>query len=105
VPARRPFLALREEATAALQGLVRGREVQCRAFGRDRYQRALAVCRAGSVGLNRELVRLGWALAYDPARGVSGPSYDREQSEARAARGGIWAGTFAAPADWRAGRR
>ena len=31
------------------------------------------------------MVRLGWALAYYPARGVKGPRYDAEEAEAEAA--------------------
>jgi endonuclease YncB( thermonuclease family) len=91
-----------EAATAALRGTVRGGAVECQVYGRDRYQRPLAVCRVGGVELNREMVRQGWAVAYHPARGVSGPSY---ASKAEAAQRGIWAGTFTAPADWRAGRQ
>jgi endonuclease YncB( thermonuclease family) len=54
-------------ATAALEALIDGRGVECRAPDRDRYRRWLAACwRDDGLELNAEMVRLGWALAYRP---------------------------------------
>ena len=39
-------------ATAALEGLTEGAEIRCEVYGRDHYQRALAVCYAGELDLN-----------------------------------------------------
>jgi endonuclease YncB( thermonuclease family) len=61
-----------------------------------------AVCFAGDVELNREMVRRGWALAYYPERGaVPGPVYDAEQIEAEQAQRGLWSGSFIEPWEWR----
>jgi endonuclease YncB( thermonuclease family) len=74
-----------------------GRELTCTSSGLDRYRRVLAVCAvSGDADINAWMVRQGWALAY----GFSS-AYRSEQDEAQAARRGIWAGTFTAPADWR----
>ena len=91
-----------EAAKEALRALVSGREVRCDELGRDRYERSLGDCWAGSVNLNREMVRLGWALDYER---YSGGRYASEQAEAKAAGRGIWSGEFIPPWEWRAERR
>ena len=55
----------------------------------DQWGRALAVCFAGDVELDREMVRQGWALAWHPERdAVPGPPYDTELVEAEEAQRG-----------------
>lgn len=85
--------------------LIGDRPVRCDVLGRDRWKRALAVCRAGEVELNREMVRLGWAVAYYPRSGVEGPHYDAEEAEAEAAQRGLWSGAFVRPEERRRGER
>ena len=82
--------------TLARQSLVRliaGRLVTCRGWQRDRYRRLLGDCKAGETDLNRAQVEAGWAVAYG--------DFDSEEATARAAKVGIWAGTFDRPQDWR----
>ncbi|SMH47300.1 thermonuclease family protein [Mesorhizobium australicum] len=76
-----------------LERLVAGRSVACEGWERDKYDRLLAVCRAGDIDLNRRLVEEGWAIAY-------GDYADAERA-ARAAAKGIWAGEFDRPRAWR----
>ncbi len=78
----------------ALSRLIGGRPVACRGFEHDRYGRLLATCEAGGANLNQAQVAAGWAVAYG--------SYEGVEAEARAARLGLWAGTFERPRDWRA---
>lgn len=59
-----------------------------------------AECRIGGpkgFSVNREIVRRGWALAA-PATGAD---YAAAEREARAARAGLWSGSFMAPWEWR----
>jgi endonuclease YncB( thermonuclease family) len=42
------------------------------------------------------MVRQGWAVVFGYGR-----NYRAEQAEAKAAKRGIWAGTFTTPAEWR----
>lgn len=82
--------------TLARQSLVRliaGRPVTCSGWQRDRYGRLLGDCKAGGTDLNRAQVEAGWAVAFG--------DYDSEEATARAAKVGIWAGTFDRPQDWR----
>ena len=89
-------------ATATLEGLTDGAEVRCEVYGRDRYQRALAVCYAGAVNLNGAMAQSGSALAWYPDSGaIAGPSYDAEQVAAEAAGAGMWRGEFTPPWEWR----
>ena len=90
-------------ATVALEALIDGHSVECRAPDRDRYHRWLAVCwREDGLELNAEMVRLGWALAYRPGNDpFPRPEYEAEEAEARAAGRGMWRGTFIPPRDWR----
>jgi endonuclease YncB( thermonuclease family) len=71
--------------------------VSCAANGRDRYGRALADCSAGGENLNAWMVRQGWALAYVHYS----QRYAGDETGARQARRGLWAGAFIAPWNWR----
>jgi endonuclease YncB( thermonuclease family) len=91
-----------EAVAAALEELTAGAEVRCEVYGRDRYQRALAVCYADDVDLNSAMVRAGAALAWYPESGaVPGPSYAAEQTVAESAGAGMWRGAFIPPWEWR----
>ncbi|TIT33775.1 MAG: thermonuclease family protein [Mesorhizobium sp.] len=82
--------------TLARQSLVRligGRPVTCSGWQRDRYGRLLGDCKAGGTDLNRAQVEAGWAVGYG--------DFEGEEATARAAKVGIWAGTFDQPQDWR----
>lgn len=76
-----------------LETLIAGRPVTCEGWERDRYDRLLAVCRAGDIDLNRRLVEDGWAVAY-------GDYADAELAARRAGKG-LWAGEFERPRAWR----
>lgn len=90
-----------KQAANALRGLVRGRAVTCQTGEADRYGRAVSVCWAGEVELNREMVRLGWATAYLR----HSHDYIGAEKEARDAKRGIWQGTFEEPEAYRARKR
>ncbi len=59
------------------------------------------VCRLGALDLNGWLVEQGLGLAY---RRYS-TAYVAQEDAARAAKRGLWAGTFTPPWDWRRGER
>jgi endonuclease YncB( thermonuclease family) len=86
-----------QQAAAALRTLIRGQTVACTSLETDRYGRAIATCQAGDLGINGEMVRLGWAVAYRR----HSIAYLDEEAEARAARRGIWQGRFDNPQTWR----
>jgi endonuclease YncB( thermonuclease family) len=88
-----------ERARMVLAEMIAMQTVTCIVEGRDRYRRALAVCRAGQTDLNAEMVRRGAAVAYID------PRYRPLEQEARAARRGVWAGSFERPEDWRRANR
>jgi endonuclease YncB( thermonuclease family) len=75
-------------------------QVVCEPRVADQFGRPAAVCRLGDMDLGAEMVRAGWALAFEP----HGTDYAPEEAEARAALRGLWAGSFEAPWDWRARR-
>jgi endonuclease YncB( thermonuclease family) len=82
-----------EAAATALRRLVGTGPVRCEGRRTDKYGRLLARCTA-SEDLGEQLVRDGFAVAYG--------DYEAEERTAKAARRGIWAGTFERPADFRA---
>ncbi len=84
-------------STDALRVLVGGDPVRCEGDTYDRYRRLIATCYSGSLNLNAELVRQGWALAY---RRYS-KDYISAEKEAQEAKRGIWAGEFLVPWEWR----
>ena len=91
-----------QEAAAYLRKLVADRPVRCRERDRDRYGRIVAVCWAGGLELNREIVRAGLAWAYT----AYARDYEDAELEAQIGRRGIWAAEEAQPAwKWRAQKR
>lgn len=85
-------------ARLRLAALVAQGSVACTPQGEDRYGRLLAVCSAGGIAdLGAELVRGGYAVNY--SRYTS--AYAGLESQARAARRGVWQGSFDNPEDWR----
>ena len=53
------------------------------------------------MNLNDAMVRAGWAVAYTR----HGQDHAAAQDEARAARRGVWQGTFQTPEAWRNANR
>lgn len=90
-----------DAAAAKLRSLVAGREVVCTRKDTDSYGRMVAVCRSGSADLGAEMVSAGLALAYRQY----GNDYVAEESAARAARRGLWAGEFTPPWEYRRSQR
>jgi endonuclease YncB( thermonuclease family) len=90
-----------KQAANALRNLVEEGAVSCTSIETDRYGRAVALCKRGDLEINREMVRLGWAVAYSR----HSLSYVRLEAEARRAKRGIWAGSFESPEDYRARQR
>ncbi len=86
-----------QAASRALRERLRGQTVSCRPRALDRYGRTIAVCAlADGSDLNAWMVREGFAIAS----GFAG-TYAAEQAHAKAAKRGIWDGTFISPANWR----
>jgi endonuclease YncB( thermonuclease family) len=86
-----------EAATRQLRERTRGQNVTCRPRALDRYGRLVATCSlADGSDLNAWLVRSGWAVASGFSK-----IYVADESEAVAAKRGIWAGSFIAPSEWR----
>lgn len=81
------------QAREALARLVAGHDISCSGWERDRYGRLLAVCKAGGVELNRNMVEQGWAVAYG--------DYEDAERAARQRLAGLWAGEFERPRIWR----
>lgn len=86
-------------AKTALAKLIKGGEVSCIEQDTDRYGRIVAQCSAGKVpDISETMVREGYAV--DLGRKTN-YAYASAEKEARAARRGIWAGTFQRPSAWR----
>lgn len=88
-------------ALEALSKLIRNKDVACTIINRDHYGRQVSVCKDGALEINREMVRLGWAVAYRK----HALDYVAAEREAKAAKRGIWAWTFEMPEDYRARNR
>lgn len=90
-------------ATAAewLRRRVEGRPITCEQVDTDRYGRPVAICRMRGEDIGSAIVEAGWATSY---RRYS-MAYGGQEARARAARRGIWALGFEAPAEYRRERR
>ncbi len=86
-------------ARAALNKLVRGRQVRCTASGQDQEGRTLAHCLTdGSKDIATDLVRDGYVFATDTS---FFSSLAGDESTAREAKRGIWQGEIVRPQEWR----
>jgi endonuclease YncB( thermonuclease family) len=86
-----------EEARRALAARVGQEVVTCTGLDRDRHGRIVARCSVRGEDLGAMMVRQGWALAYR----AFGNDYVEAEREARAARRGMWRGSFEPPWEWR----
>jgi endonuclease YncB( thermonuclease family) len=86
-----------ETSANQLSKLVTGKQVRCTRVDTDEHGRTVARCTAGSVDVNRHMVSNGYATAY---RHYS-LDYVSAEDSAKAAKRGLWAGTFEMPSDVR----
>ena len=73
--------------------LVAGKSPLCKPDGHDRFGRILATCSVNGRDLGAQMVEAGLAIATD--------NYGHEETAARNAKRGLWAGTFDSPRTWR----
>lgn len=84
-------------ATEALRAKIGTAPVRCIVTGPEKYRRLVGHCHLGKVDLNGWLVANGYALAYRPFS----VRYVAQEDEAKAAKRGIWSGSFTPPWEWR----
>tara|TARA_A100001037_G_scaffold300747_1_gene328879 strand:+ start:3424 stop:4167 length:744 start_codon:yes stop_codon:yes gene_type:complete len=90
-----------EKATGALKEKIGVAEINCKEMNTDRYKRIIAICRIGTLNLNKWMVRKGWALAYLKYS----RDYEYDEKVARNTKAGLWGGNFVKPWHWRRGIR
>lgn len=86
-----------QRAALALSDRIGEAPISCEPRDTDRYGRTVAVCRKGAEDLNAWMVEQGHAVAF---RRYS-TAYVGQEGAARAAKRGIWAGTFEEPSEYR----
>jgi endonuclease YncB( thermonuclease family) len=86
------------EARQVLEGLIGNKTVRCNErLGIDQYGRITATCTADGLDLNAAMVDSGFAVAYRQHSLAYVPNEER----AKAAKKGLWAGSFEMPWDYR----
>ena len=70
-----------------------GDDVECQYVAKDKYKRSVAICYSQGVCLNEQMVRQGWAVAYDRYT----KNYVDEEVDAKENKRGIWQGRFMRP--------
>ncbi len=86
-----------QEARAALSAAIGNAAVSCTPVG-ESYDRDVAICTTGGRDLGEAMVRSGHALEL---RQHSRGRYSDAERDARAARRGLWEGSFERPSQWR----
>jgi endonuclease YncB( thermonuclease family) len=94
------------EARDQLASLIGGREVHCEDLGTDATakNRHIGICtvEGETISLNQLLVRQGFALNFEPsAKG----RFKEDEAGAKDDRRGLWKGCFAAPQEFRSGKK
>lgn len=87
-----------QRAALAVADWIGTRPVTCEATKLDRYKRHLARCTIGGEDLAAWLASNGWAVPY---RDCKCEIVREAAAEAKAARRGIWSGSFMLPWEWR----
>ena len=77
--------------------LAKSGKLNCTGWEEDKYQRMLAVCKAGDIEVNAQMVKDGWAISYG--------DYEGEEAHAREFASGVWQGGFDSPKTWRENTR
>lgn len=73
--------------------LILKEDVVCKTVAKDRYKRKVAVCYSGGKNLNEEMVKQGWAVAYDRYT----DDYVDDEKTAKNGKKGLWQGKFMRP--------
>jgi endonuclease YncB( thermonuclease family) len=88
-----------QRAALALADKIGSGLVSCEVRDTDRYKRHVAVCSQKEIDLNAWMVEQGHAVVY---RQYS-KDYIPQEEAARAAKRGIWSGSFTPPSEYRRG--
>lgn len=81
-----------KEARRALEKLA-GKDLWCKKIVRDKYKREVSECVSGGIDINKKMVEIGWAVAYNRYT----DKYNEAEQEARRNKRGIWQGRFMKP--------
>jgi endonuclease YncB( thermonuclease family) len=88
-----------KQARTELVALLKDRSLNCEERARDKYQRVVATCTDDKGNdVARLMVERGLAVSFG---GFAEGPYAFEESQAKAARRGLWQGAFEPPASWR----
>lgn len=85
------------EAFKYMKKLVQNQNLSCKNLGKDRYKRQITVCFADGLDINQEMVKSGWAVAYDRYS----RDYVDDEKLAKKKKKGVWQGKFMKPELWR----
>jgi endonuclease YncB( thermonuclease family) len=94
------------DARDQLTKLVGGHAIRCDDLGPDKAHRkrhlGLCTVEGETVSLNQQLIRLGFAMNFQPS---AKSQFDKDQAAAKDDRKGIWKGCFVAPQEFRLGKK
>jgi len=79
------------EAKNHLEQIIGKTSIICKVHKKDQYNRDLCTCYKNNTDINREMVQSGYALVY-----LESP-YQKEQTDAKQHKRGIWRGRFMHP--------
>lgn len=80
------------EARKALVKLV-GSDFKCQKIVKDRYKREVSECESRGVNINKKMVEIGWAVAYNRYT----DEYVDAEKLAKKQKSGVWQGRFMKP--------
>lgn len=86
------------KAKEVLEEIIKDQKISCIPKAKDKYKRTIAICFAGSVEINQEMVKKGFAVAVPE---LGGKDYIVYEEYAKKNKLGIWQGSFELPSLWR----
>jgi endonuclease YncB( thermonuclease family) len=88
-----------KQARTELATLLKGRTLACEERARDKYSRVVATCIDDKgTDVAKTMIERGFAVSFG---GFAAGPYAFEESQAKAARRGLWQGAFDPPSSWR----
>ncbi len=86
------------KAKQVLEEIIGNQKITCIPKAKDKYQRTVAICFAGTIEINRQMIKQGYAVAVTE---FGGKDYLLDEAFARNKKLGIWQGKFELPSLWR----
>lgn len=88
---KKPGQPFGEESKAALEAMILGKKVRIHIMDTDHYKRTVGIVYVGTLNVNEEMVKQGWAWAYgEYNKGPGKSDFIEDERQAKENKRGLW---------------